>query len=228
MAELVRPSPDDIPWAGQNDKPIVEKPLTAEQAFRKSLKEAGEAIDKTLSTAEISDQEKAAVQGLLMSFVENSARDLGMAPKEFWDKHGLSAVLGPKAAEKAAGVKGASLHMATPKEFGLVYTGFERKPKQAVAYLLKQKTGACLGVFYHKLIGPIGLMYGKEGAGPEDKGGSGLAHMEKKHPGAWKLIQPTLDKGRILGGEEVLRYENRISISDGANLVILNVDVSSA
>lgn len=91
--------------------------------------------------------------------------------------------------------------MPIPPEFGEVFTGYERKPEKAVAKLLKEKTGCCPGVFYHKEVGPIALAYGKTiEEDPQDKGGLDLAHMKKKHPDPWKDVEKTLSKGEVWRG----------------------------
>ena len=98
--------------------------LTPEQQFKQDLKDVGNEIDVMLGQAEITDTEKHAVQGLLMSLVQNAAQDLGISPKQFWADHGLKYTLGPINAAKAQGLSGNSLHMAIPKVFGPVFTGF--------------------------------------------------------------------------------------------------------
>lgn len=200
-----------------------QAPLTPEQQFKQDLKDVGNEIDVMLGQAEITDTEKHAVQGLLMSLVQNAAQDLGISPKQFWADHGLKYTLGPNNAAKAQGLSGNSLHMAIPEVFGPVFTGFERKPAKAVEHLLKEKKGCCPGVFYHKKLGPIGLAYGRTIEGdPEDRGGYGLAHMEKKHPGSWKLVQTALDNGRLLGEEEgAIQYADKLRFVDGETLVVL-------
>ena len=131
--------------------------------------------------------------------------------------------MGPINAAKAQGLSGNSLHIAIPKVFGPVFTRFERKPGKAFEHLLKEKKGCCPGVFYHKKLGPIGLAYGRTIEGdPEDRGGYALAHIEKKHPGFWKNIQPILDNGRLLGEEEgAIEYADKLHFTDGEALVVI-------
>ena len=49
-----------------------------------------------------------------------------------------------------------------------------------------------------------------------------MAHIEKKHPGFWKNIQPILDNGRLLGEEEgAIEYADKLHFTDGEALVVI-------
>lgn len=64
--------------------------------------------------------------------------------------------------------------------FGEIYTQFKGKPQEAITYLLAKKGGEAVGALYHKEIGSIDLVWGKEGTGHSD--GFGLAKLAKFHP----------------------------------------------
>lgn len=185
--------------------------------FRESSKRVGKDIASLMENSGATKAEQGAITTILSTLVNNLARDLGTLPEVVWAEHGLKRVL-----DGSAQVQGDSLHMPIPEEFGPVFTGFERKPQKAVTKLLKEKTGCCPGVFYHKEVGPIGLAYGKTIEGDsQDRGGYGLAHMEKKHRNSWRKIQETLDNGRVLGGQEALKKLDKILITDEENIIAL-------
>lgn len=185
--------------------------------FRNSSKAVGDDIASLLENSGASKAEQGAITTVLSTLTNNLARDLGVLPEVVWAEHGLRRVL-----DGSAQVQGDSLHMPIPEEFGPVFTGFERKPEKAVTKLLKEKTGCCPGVFYQKEVGPIGLAYGRTVEGDkEDRGGYGLAHMEKKHPGFWKKVQSVLDNGEVIGGKEALELLDKVHVSDGKSLVVV-------
>lgn len=185
--------------------------------FRESSKRVGKDIASLMENSGASKAEQGAITTVLSTLVNNLARDLGVLPEAVWAEHGLKRVL-----DGNAQVQGDSLHMPIPEEFGPVFTGFERKPEKAIAKLLKEKTGCCPGVFYHKDVGPIGLAYGKTiEEDPQDRGGYGLAHMEKKHRNSWKKIQETLDDGYVIGGKEALQKLDKVLVSDGESLIAM-------
>lgn len=186
--------------------------------FRESSKRVGQGIASLMENSGATKAEQGAITTVLSTLVNNLARDLGVLPEVVWAEHGLKRVL-----DGNAQVQGDSLHMPIPEEFGPVFTGFERKPEKAIAKLLKEKTGCCPGVFYHKDVGPIGLAYGKTiEEDPQDRGGYGLAHMEKKHPNIWRTLQKDLKEGAVLGGIEAVKYLERVRVVNGSHVISLS------
>lgn len=185
--------------------------------FRESSKRVGKDIASLMENSGATKAEQGAITTVLSTLVNNLARDLGTLPEAVWAEHGLKRVL-----DGSAQVQGDSLHMPIPEEFGPVFTGFERKPQKAVTKLLKEKTGCCPGVFYHKDVGPIGLAYGKPGEGTELKNGYGLSHIIAKHgeEGISSLLK-VIQNGRVFGGKEAPAKLDRIYISDGIALATL-------
>lgn len=185
--------------------------------FRESSKRVGKDIASLMENSGATKAEQGAITTVLSTLVNNLARDLEVLPEVVWAEHGLKRVL-----DGSAQVQGDSLHMPIPEEFGPVFTGFERKPAKAIAKLLKEKTGCCPGVFYHKDVGPIGLAYGKPGEGTELKNGYGLSHIIAKHgeEGISSLLK-VIQNGRVFGGKEAPAKLDRIYISDGIALATL-------
>lgn len=185
--------------------------------FRESSKRVGKDIASLMENSGATKAEQGAITTVLSTLVNNLARDLEVLPEAVWAEHGLKRVL-----DGSAQVQGDSLHMPIPEEFGPVFTGFERKPQKAVTKLLKEKTGCCPGVFYHKDVGPIGLAYGKPGEGTELKNGYGLSHIIAKHgeEGISSLLK-VIQNGRVFGGKEAPAKLDRIYISDGIALATL-------
>ena len=185
--------------------------------FRESSKRVGKDIASLMENSGATKAEQGAITTVLSTLVNNLARDLGTLPEAVWAEYGLKRVL-----DGSAQVQGDSLHMPIPEEFGPVFTGFERKPAKAIAKLLKEKTGCCPGVFYHKDVGPIGLAYGKPGEGTELKNGYGLSHIIAKHgeEGISSLLK-VIQNGRVFGGKEAPAKLDRIYISDGIALATL-------
>lgn len=185
--------------------------------FRESSKRVGKDIASLMENSGATKAEQGAITTVLSTLVNNLARDLEVLPEAVWAEHGLKRVL-----DGSAQVQGDSLHMPIPEEFGPVFTGFERKPQKAVTKLLKEKTGCCPGVFYHKDVGPIGLAYGKPGEGTELKNGYGLSHIIAKHDeeGISSLLK-VIQNGRVFGGKEAPAKLDRIYISDGIALATL-------
>ena len=90
-------------------------------------------------------------------------------------------------------------------DFGEIYDQFRGKPKEAIDFLTKKKSGEALGALSHKDIGEIDLVWGEEGTGSSD--GYGLAKLVKYHPEVLENLQEILD-----GMEIVKRTENRINL----------------
>lgn len=65
-------------------------------------------------------------------------------------------------------------------EFGVQYTQFKHKPKQAIKWLKKVKRGECIAALHRSDIGDIDIVYG-EVTDPIKHKGFGLAHIIDKH-----------------------------------------------
>ena len=61
-------------------------------------------------------------------------------------------------------------------EFGPIYRQFERKPKEAILFLKKQKNGECVDALYRDDIGYVDIVWGVGG-----KSGYGLCHIIEEH-----------------------------------------------
>ncbi len=72
-------------------------------------------------------------------------------------------------------------------EFGVQYTQFKHKPKQAIKWLKKVKRGECIAALHRSDIGDIDIVYG-EVTDPIKHKGFGLAHIIDKHGEAIKKL----------------------------------------
>ena len=103
-----------------------------------------------------------------------------------------------KAGREPQKVEGDEVKFAMPEpkpigtgSFGEIYDQFKGKPKEAIAFLLKKKSGEAIGALHHKDIGDIDLVWGVEGSGHSD--GFGLAKLAKYHPEVLENLQELLD-----------------------------------
>ena len=103
-----------------------------------------------------------------------------------------------KAGREPQMVEGDEVKFAMPEpkpigtgSFGEIYDQFKGKPKEAIAFLLKKKSGEAIGALHHKDIGDIDLVWGVEGSGHSD--GFGLAKLAKFHPEVLENLQELLD-----------------------------------
>lgn len=64
-------------------------------------------------------------------------------------------------------------------DFGIIYTQFKDKPKQAIKHLMKVKGGECTNALYRKDIGYIDIVWGEND--PKTNKGYGLKHIIEKH-----------------------------------------------
>ncbi|WP_338083608.1 PBECR2 nuclease fold domain-containing protein, partial [Campylobacter cuniculorum] len=64
--------------------------------------------------------------------------------------------------------------------FGVNFSAFYHKGKEAINHLLKEKQGQVKGAFYREDLGDISLVWGEAGTGKSD--GFGLAKIAKYHP----------------------------------------------
>lgn len=94
--------------------------------------------------------------------------------------------------------------------FGNIYDQFKGKAKEAVAFLVKKKSGEALGALYHPEIGEIDLVWGKEGTSKSD--GFGLAKLVKFHPEVLNNLQDILN-----GMQVTTRTGNRIQLESSTH-----------
>lgn len=99
--------------------------------------------------------------------------------------------------------------------FGPIYKNFKGKAKEAIAFLLKKKSGEAVGALHHKDVGDIDLVWGKEGTGNSD--GFGLAKIAKYHPEVLENIQELLD-----GMELITKSDNRIILDSKSHKAIIS------
>jgi hypothetical protein len=68
-------------------------------------------------------------------------------------------------------------------DFGPIYRQFEKKPKEAILFLKKQKKGECVNALYREDIGYVDVVWGVGG-----KSGYGLCHIIEKHEAELKQL----------------------------------------
>lgn len=90
-------------------------------------------------------------------------------------------------------------------EFGNIYDQFKGKVKEAVEFLKEKKEGEVLEALYHKDVGYIDLVWGKEGTARSD--GYGLSKLIKYHPEVVDNLQEIINDMHI-----TKRTENRIQL----------------
>lgn len=64
-------------------------------------------------------------------------------------------------------------------EFGVIYSQFKNKPKEAILHLKKVKQGECTKALYRSDIGYIDIIWGENN--PKTNKGFGLKHIIEKH-----------------------------------------------
>ena len=96
-------------------------------------------------------------------------------------------------------------------EFGPIYEQFRGKPKEAVKFLMKKKTGEAVGALNHKDIGDISIVYGNDKAG--------LKKIAVKHPEVLDILQDILDEATI-----VQQSENRIKLESDRYFAVISKD----
>ncbi|MGI5085835.1 hypothetical protein [Treponema putidum] len=82
---------------------------------------------------------------------------------------------------------------------------FKGKTSEAISFLLKHKEGEAKNALYHKDIGYIDIVYGKEGTAKS--GGYGLAKIAKFHPEVLDNLQEIISSMMIVG-----KTKNRIQL----------------
>jgi len=100
----------------------------------------------------------------------------------------------------------------TTGDFGPIHSNLT--VDQAVAKLLKEKTGEAMGVVKHPEIGSIDLVYGKTG-----KDGYGLAKIQSEHPEVIPNLSDLLQNGKVVGGREGRTY---METADGKAVISLD------
>ncbi len=63
-------------------------------------------------------------------------------------------------------------------EFGAIYPQFKNKPKEAIIFLKKKRSGECTKALYRKEIGYVDIVWGENNT---DNLGYGLKHIIEKH-----------------------------------------------
>lgn len=89
--------------------------------------------------------------------------------------------------------------------FGNIYNQFRGKAKAAIGFLKKVRGGEAVGALYHKDIGDIDLVWGKEGTGHSD--GYGLSKLVKYHPEVLDNLQEILNDMRVVSSSK-----NRVNL----------------
>lgn len=92
---------------------------------------------------------------------------------------------------------------------------------QAILFLLEKKDGVVPAAFNRPEIGDIDIVYGKTGFGIDDKGGYGLAHIEKRRGKGhvdWEIFANT-----ITNGTYVPKSESKVYFIDKKSKVIVKL-----
>lgn len=89
--------------------------------------------------------------------------------------------------------------------FGNIYNQFRGNAKAAIEFLKKVRGGEAVGALYHKDIGDIDLVWGKEGTGHSD--GYGLSKLVKYHPEVLDNLQEILNDMRVVSSSK-----NRVNL----------------
>lgn len=123
-----------------------------------------------------------------------------------------------KAAENAAAVAEQAVAKVESQQsqpevgpFGKIYRQFVGKAREAIDFLLKNKSGEALGALHHKNVGEIALVYGDEK--------SGLRKIELKHPEVLNDLQGILDSMEI-----VQQSDNRIKLESPTHFAVVSRD----
>ena len=89
--------------------------------------------------------------------------------------------------------------------FGNIYNQFRGNAKAAIEFLKKVRGGEAVGALYHKDIGDIDLVWGKEGTGHSD--GYGLSKLVKYHPEVLDNLQEILNDMHVVSSSK-----NRVNL----------------
>ena len=101
--------------------------------------------------------------------------------------------------------------------FGEIYDQFKGKPREAIDFLMKKKSGEAIGALYHKDVGDIDLVWGKEGTGHSD--GFGLAKLVKYHPEVLDDLQDILNDMQV-----ATRNSNRINLESSTHKATIRLE----
>lgn len=102
-------------------------------------------------------------------------------------------------------------------QFGEIYIQFKGKPREAIDFLMKKKSGEAIGALYHKDVGDIDLVWGKEGTGHSD--GFGLAKLVKYHPEVLDNLQDILNDMQV-----TTRNSNRINLESTTHKATIRLE----
>ena len=94
---------------------------------------------------------------------------------------------------------------------------FKGKTSEAISFLLKHKEGEAKNALYHKDIGYIDIVYGKEGTAKSD--GYGLAKIAKFHPEVLDNLQEIISSMTIVG-----KTKNRIQLESKKHKASIRLD----
>jgi len=94
---------------------------------------------------------------------------------------------------------------------------FNGKTSEAISFLLKRKEGEAKNALYHKDIGYIDIVYGKEGTAKSD--GYGLAKIAKFHPEVLDNLQEIISSMTIVG-----KTKNRIQLESKKHKASIRLD----
>ena len=94
---------------------------------------------------------------------------------------------------------------------------FNGKTSEAISFLLKRKEGKAKNALYHKDIGYIDIVYGKEGTAKSD--GYGLAKIAKFHPEVLDNLQEIISSMTIVG-----KTKNRIQLESKKHKASIRLD----
>ncbi len=92
-------------------------------------------------------------------------------------------------------------------EFGNIYDQFKGKTKEAIEFLKERKEGEVLEALYHKDVGYIDLIWGKEGTAKSD--GYGISKLIKYHPEVVDNLQKIINDMHI-----TQKTDNRIQLEN--------------
>ena len=112
-------------------------------------------------------------------------------------------------------------YFPAPDEWGTAYTSMTGKGLQAILLLLEKKDGFVPAAFNRPEIGDIDIVYGKTGFGIDDKGGYGLAHIEKRRGKGhvdWEIFANT-----ITNGTYVPKSKSKVYFIDEKSKVIVKL-----
>lgn len=211
----------------------------AHSTFRPELAEVGRIVGKKLRDSGITKEEASGLQAIYQAAVATMSRRTGMSPKQIWTQFGPRILGEPDITRNEAGeisIPGGimerieeSFHQARGDQakarmqgldplaaFGPLHPELSNNPKEALARLRADRTGAVPDLFHFPEVGKIGIAWGKAGNPYKDyAGGYGLAHIDAKHPGAADMLQDFFKRARItkwLPDKVILEDPNSLTV----------------